>query len=205
MMRDAVMAELHDTHAGIVLTKSFARMHIWWPGISNDREQCVRQCEFLRMTLGELHFTHGKLKIRHGREFTLTLQGHLKEKINVDDNSRCFFKVAESHPNGHSNCRENCRNLRSLFSRYGLPRTIATNNGPQFTSSTFEAFCKNNGICHKRSAPYHPSTDGEAEHFVQSFKTGLRIETVDLQIKFLMHYRSLPHTSTGKTPAELMF
>ena len=76
--------------------------------------------------------------------------------------------------------------LRTLFSRYGLPRT---DNGPQFTSSIFEAFCKNNGICHKHSAPYHPSTNGEAEHFVQSFKTGLRIETGDLQItlcKFLM-------------------
>ena len=37
-MRDAVMAELHITHAGIVKTKSVARMHIWWPGISNDIE-----------------------------------------------------------------------------------------------------------------------------------------------------------------------
>ena len=98
--------------------------------------------------------------------------------------------------------------LRSLFSRYGLPRAIATDNGPQFTSSIFEAFYKNNGICHKRSAPYHPSTNGEAERFVQLFKTGLRTGTGDLQItlcKFLMRYRSSPHTSTGKTPAELMF
>ena len=100
------------------------------------------------------------------------------------------------------------KTVRSLFSRYGLPRTIVTDNGPQFTSSTFEAFCKNNEICHKRSAPYHPSTNGEAERFVQSFKKGLRIETGDLQItlcKFLMHYRPSPHASTGKTPAELMF
>ena len=44
-MRDAVMAELHDTHAGIVKTKSVARMYVWWPGISNDIEQCVHQCE----------------------------------------------------------------------------------------------------------------------------------------------------------------
>ena len=61
--------------------------------------------------------------------------------------------------------------LHSLFSRYGLPRAIATDNEPQFTSSIFEAFCKNNGICHKRSVPYHPSTNVEAERFVQSFKT----------------------------------
>ena len=38
---DAVMAELHGAHAGIVKTKSVARIHIWWPGISNDIEQCI--------------------------------------------------------------------------------------------------------------------------------------------------------------------
>ena len=77
----------------------------------------------------------------------------------------------------------------SLFSRYCLPRAIATDNGPQFTYFIFEAFCKNNGICHKPSAPYQPSTN--REHFVKSFMTGLRTGTGDLQItlcKFLMRY-----------------
>ena len=44
-MRDAVMAELYNTHAGMVKTKSVAHIHFWWPGISNDIEQCIRQCE----------------------------------------------------------------------------------------------------------------------------------------------------------------
>lgn len=116
--------------------------------------------------------------------------------------------MAGSHPNVHNNREKTVEILRSLFSRYGLPKAIVTDNGPQFTSSIFESFCKNNGIIHKRSAPYHPSTNGEAERFVQSFKTGMRTGTGDLQImlcKFLMHYRSSPHVSTGKTPAELMF
>ena len=98
--------------------------------------------------------------------------------------------------------------LRSLFARYGLPKIIVTDNGTQFTSSVFESFCRNNGISHKRSAPYHPSTNGEAERFVQSFKTGIKTATGDIQItlcKFLMHYRSSPHAVTGKTPAEVLF
>ena len=98
--------------------------------------------------------------------------------------------------------------LRSLFARYGLPKTIVTDNGTQFTSSVFESFCRNNGISHKRSAPYHPSTNGEAVRFVQSFKTGMKTATGDVQItlcNFLMHYRSSPHAVTGKTPAEMLF
>ena len=45
MMRDAVMAELHNTHAGMVKIKSVARMHFWWPGISYNIEQGIRRCE----------------------------------------------------------------------------------------------------------------------------------------------------------------
>ena len=56
--------------------------------------------------------------------------------------------------------------LRSLFTRYGIPRIIVSDNGTQFTSETFNQFCKGNGIHHKLSAPYHSSTNGEAERFV---------------------------------------
>ena len=42
--------------------------------------------------------------------------------------------------------------LCSLFARYGLPKSIVTDNITQFTSSVFESFCKNNGINHKQFA-----------------------------------------------------
>ena len=98
--------------------------------------------------------------------------------------------------------------LRSLFARYGLPRVIASDNGTQFTSGTFQLFCKNNGIQHKLSAPYHPSTNGEVERFVHTFKTAMKATHSNLQValcQFLMRYRSTPHTVTGKTPAAMMF
>ena len=63
--------------------------------------------------------------------------------------------------------------LRSLFSRYGIPDQIVTDNGPQFTAEEFNKFCLGNGIKHTLTAPYHPSTNGEAERFVQTFKTSI--------------------------------
>ena len=53
--------------------------------------------------------------------------------------------------------------LRTVFARNGLPEQIVSDNGPQFTSSKFENFMKENGITHFRSAPYHPATNGLAE------------------------------------------
>ena len=96
--------------------------------------------------------------------------------------------------------------LSTLFAAHVLPEQIVSNNGPQFT---FETCMKKNGIKHIRSAPGHPSSNGEAERFVQMFKRGLKASKYDggpLQVrldKFLFVYRSIPHATTGVSPAEL--
>ena len=43
--------------------------------------------------------------------------------------------------------------LCSTFATRGLPRVFVTDNGPQFTSSEFQVFMKNNGIKHIYSSP----------------------------------------------------
>ena len=43
--------------------------------------------------------------------------------------------------------------LRKLFSSYGLPEQIVTDNGPQFVSEEFAMFTKANGVKHIRAHP----------------------------------------------------
>ena len=57
--------------------------------------------------------------------------------------------------------------LRKLFAAYRLPEQLVSDNGPQFVSDDFTTFMKMNGIKHIRSSPYHPSSNGAAERFVQ--------------------------------------
>ena len=64
--------------------------------------------------------------------------------------------------------------LRTLFGSYGLPEQVVSDNGPQFISDEFSEFMRRNRIKHIRSTPYHPSTNGLAERFVQTFKRALR-------------------------------
>lgn len=72
--------------------------------------------------------------------------------------------------------------LRAIFSRHGLPGNIISYNGPQIISQEFRNFCNNNGIIHRKSAPYKPSTNGgQAERIVQVLKSVFLLQENDHQ------------------------
>ena len=64
--------------------------------------------------------------------------------------------------------------LQVLFAKYGLPEQLVSDNGPQFTSEDFAHFMKANGIKHICSAPYHPSSNGLVERFMQTSKRAMK-------------------------------
>lgn len=66
-------------------------------------------------------------------------------------------------------------------------------------------------IVHKRSAPYHPATNGQVERYVQTIKNKLKAlnanktnlqENLD---KILTQYRNTKHPVTNKSPSEILF
>jgi transposase InsO family protein len=64
--------------------------------------------------------------------------------------------------------------LRTLFSSHGIPNYLVSDNAAQITEAEFQTFLKKNGIKHILSAPYHPSSNGEAERAVRTFKTAMK-------------------------------
>ena len=60
--------------------------------------------------------------------------------------------------------------LRNIFARYGLPIQVVSDNGPPFQSAEYEEFLRQNGIQRILVSPYHPSSNGLADRFVQTFK-----------------------------------
>ncbi|XP_037501537.2 uncharacterized protein K02A2.6-like [Rhipicephalus sanguineus] len=90
-----------------------------------------------------------------------------------------------------------------------MPETVVSDNGPQLVSEEFKAFMRDVGARHVVSAPYHPSTNGLAERFVQTLKSALRKsppgESVEETLhNFLLAYRNTPHPTTGEAPANLL-
>ena len=100
--------------------------------------------------------------------------------------------------------------LRHLFSVHGLPEEIVSDNGPQFVAQEMKDFLKLNGIRQCLSSPYHPASNGEAERVVRTFKDAMKIckneegSVGEKLARFLLGYRTTPHTATGRTPAEIL-
>ena len=97
--------------------------------------------------------------------------------------------------------------LRWLFSCSGLPEQVVSDNGQQFMSEEFKAFFKSNGVKHVRCSPYHPSSNGAVERFVQTFKKAMQAQTPQCLhqrlIIFLLTYRITPHSTTNISPCTL--
>lgn len=210
-LRKKVLEELHAVHFGIVKMKALARSHCWWPNISAEIESLAKNCGKCNETRNE----PPKAPIHPWEPATKPFErvhvdyaGPLKNTyflILVDAYSR-WPEVLTTKSISSGTTIALCRRI---FATYGLPHILVSDNGRQFVSHEFQRFLKENGIFHKQSAPYHPATNGLAERGVQTLKQALRAlegDDIDREVcKFLLHYRSTPHTITTQSPAKLLF
>lgn len=57
-----------------------------------------------------------------------------------------------------------------MFTRYGVPNIVVTDNGPQFASAEFVAFAKTWCFQYTTSSPHYPQSNGKAENAVKTLK-----------------------------------
>ena len=208
--RDLILTELHQTHPGISQMKSLARGYVWWPCMDSDLEAVVKSCTTCQSSRhnppsAPVHPWHwpeqpwSRIHVDYagpflGKTFLIIIDAH--------------SKWLDVHMTNSSSSLATIEKLRSSFATFGIPKVIVTDNGTSFTSKEFQMFVTQNGISHLRSAPNHPATNGLAERAVQTFKEGMMKMSGPLETrlaKFLFHYRITPQTSTGVSPAQMLF
>ena len=80
--------------------------------------------------------------------------------------------------------------LKVIFSEYGWPDTIVSDNGPCYMAEAFTKTMQEYRVNHITSSPHYPQSNGLAEKFVQTVKSlfhKAREEGADLY-KALMIY-----------------
>lgn len=209
--REQLLQELHDSHPGVSRMKGLARAYFWWPGLDQDITSTVQHCSTCQINnnnpppapLQPWQWPATPCSRIH-LDYAGPIKGHMFLVI-VDAHT----KWVEVHVMTSSTANATIESLRTTFAQLGLPQTVVTDNGPCFVSEEFEQFLAKNGIRHLTSSPYHPASNGLAERTVQSLKLALKKqESGSLKekvSKFLLAYRTTPHSTTGCTPAELLF
>ena len=92
------------------------------------------------------------------------------------------------------------KHSKSHFARHGIPEVLLSDNGPQFVSTEFAAFCDLYGITHITSSPYWPRGNGKAESAVKIVKTFMK-KCADIQLA-LLTYRNTPQEGHSLSPAQ---
>ena len=210
-LRASLLRDLHLGHLGVVKMKSIARNLCWWPGLDKDIEKLTRKCEGCVQTMkmpqkAKLH--PWEWPTEPWTRIHVDYAGPFQNKmflVIVDAHSKWPEVIIVQSTTTHATIGA----LREVFARNGVPSVLVSDNGPQFTSEEFANFMRVNGIRHKKSAPYHPATNGQAERFVQTFKhalTAMEQEPGSTSTKlhqFLLQYRNAQHPTTNQTPAML--
>ncbi|UYV70991.1 K02A2.6-like, partial [Cordylochernes scorpioides] len=173
-LRPNLLSCLHETHSGMSKMKSVARSHFWWPNLDNEIEFLVnrfRNCQQVQDGPNRVKWQPWIWAVRPWQRIHIDYAK--KDNINllivVDSHS----KWIEAFPMREITSAKTIEQLRRLFSSYGLPEEIASDNGPQFTGSDMKTFLKNNGIKHTLIPAYYPQSNGLAERAVKMIKMAL--------------------------------
>lgn len=207
-----IIDELHMGHSGMVSMKSIARLHVWFPSIDQSIESKVRSCIGCQKQQSlpqeaPLHSLNWPEKPWTRIQIDYLGPFHNYFWLVLVD---ATTKWVEVFPVRNATARVTIDKLRESFARFGLPAQLLSDNGSQFCSEEFQQFLRANGIQHIRTAVGHPRTNGLSERMVRTVKTAIRAGVEDgsdpqlcLQ-NFLFRYRNTPHSTTGKTPAEML-
>ena len=92
--------------------------------------------------------------------------------------------------------------LQSIFSHHGIPETVVSDNGPQYSSNEFDTFVKRYNFIHTTSSLLFPQSNGQVERAVQTVKRLL--SQSDDPYMTLLTYRSTPFPWCNLSPSELL-
>ena len=98
-----------------------------------------------------------------------------------------------------------------LFSMFGVPHYLVSDNGPNLVSDQMESFFYSNGIHHDKCSIYYPQANGVVERLHGTVKKRvdkLAMEGMNMDdaVRLLStEIRSSPNSATGFTPFFLLF
>ena len=208
-------------HPGPETTWQRVEMAGWWPGLREDVCDFCASClvcaannpdpQKRKVSIGHVRRVEGpwqSIQIDYIGPLP-TAQGGYKYCLVLVD---VFSKWVEAFPCRTATAIGTAKILvREVFSRWGLPQYVESDQGSHFTGQVMQSTLKVLGIKAKWHVAYNPQSSGPVERLNRTIKERLRKETGDSTTRWvevlplvLMGIRASQSKSTGCSPHEPM-
>ena len=214
LLRERAVNLAHEGHLGLVKTKKLIREKIWFPGIDELTKRIVDSCIPCQANGPESHPEPVQMTV---------LPPEPWHTVNVDfcgpfPTGEYLLVVIDAYSRfpeveivTSTSAKTTIPKLERIFATHGIPKILKSDNGPPFSSAEIRSFMDENGPVHKRITPLWPQANGQAESFMKPLTKAIRAALISKRSwrkelnKFLLNYRATPHSTTGYSPAELLF
>ena len=200
-MRADILERLHAGHQGSTKCRQRAKESVWWPGIRRDIDEKTSNC--LICCKHRLQYPEPLLPSPLPNRPWQKVATDLFEWKKVDyllvvDYYSRYIEVAKLISTSANSV---ITHLKSIFSRHGIPETVISDNGHQYSAAAFEEFSKEYGFNHATSSPKYPQANCTAKRAVKMVKQ-LLVKNQDPYMAMLA-YRATP-LENGYSSAEML-
>ena len=202
-LQHEVMKQLHYAHQGVEKCKMRAKRSVFWAGINKDIEEAVKRCSQCQQNKPQQqkepmlphdipkrpwHTLGTDLFHCKGQNYILVADYYSKfpvvKKLTSTTSSAIILQ------------------MKSIFSEFGIPSKLISDNGPQYASEEFRKFTVEYGIKHQTSSPNYPQSNGFSERMIQTVKQVIT-KSADPYMAMLC-LRATPISSNLPSPCEML-
>ena len=211
-LRGEVLSTIHAAHQGVSMMTARAESSVFWPGISADISATRKNCEHChRMATSQpgapptpptpvvypFQAVCSDFFVHRGVHYLVTVDRYSNWPIISQSTGGATGLINQ---------------LRRAFVTYGTTEELASDGGPEFTSTETSAFLHRWGVHHRLSSVAFHHSNCRAEIGVKTMKrlitdnTGPKgeLDTDAVQIAILQ-YRNTPDPDTKISPAMCVF
>ncbi len=208
-------------HPGFTKMYQTLKTKFYWRSMKNDVLDYVKSCKSCQLNKIDRHPSKQPMIItttssRPFQRISIDIVGPL----NITENGNRFLltiqddltKFLQIHAIPNHEAHTVAQKLNEFISSFGIPENILSDNGTEFSSEIIKALTKLYKIRHIFASPYRPQSNASLERTHATLKDYLKHfiqENPDLWDDWIPHaifyFNSTIHSSTGKTPYELLF
>ena len=200
---------LHTGHLGLEKCLNRVKQAMYWPGLYDEFKDLIINCTTCLKFSAQKPTSN---KQHAGHEIPVHPWSKLASDIFYFEGDSYLFIVdyTSNFPIirklSSMTRKAIIHHMQSIFSEYGWPDTLVTDNGPCYTSKEFQILMQSMSVNHLTKSPHYPLSNGLAEKFVGIVKNLFHKAKEEGQSPYtaLMVYRNTPLNGTLQSPMQIL-